>query len=610
MLVTKTKSFTTEAWQSFGVSIDTLKWIWSDLLPARARLHTKIAVGLMLIGMLFSMQVVNALNHTVTALSNNNQAGVLAGLTGIAAYWVIARVILGWQNVHREFGWNLGARYTPIRLSELQFRKTHSELRSAKDGVSAEQIEIVKDKSGNIMYAVQFDGSETLAILLSSMTFVMLYDWIAGVLMLVLLLINCVVFLLANHYFSGRIMQIDDDWRKAQAWTSERWNQFSLVKVTGMEEFVKATMHVMFGKALDPDFKVWGIDFQIIDLIRSLFNILFVWGVLCYGALYGNWEIGLFPAMYLWLNYIKDQLWRIGSLQRHLIENTERVRAIREPLIKDPLFNYDEGIEYVPTGNSMHYELRGVSHRFGNGTWALRNVNLVINTGDRVALIGESGAGKSTIKSLLQRDFDPTEGVVLLDGRDIRDYALNSIQRYQGSIEQDAMPMSGTVRDNLLFGLSSERRESIKDDELITIVRSISQRFWQRLKREQGLDSDVGKDGLELSGGERQRLSIARALLKQPLSIFIDEATSALDPKTETEVQAGIDRVLASGVTAVTIAHKFSTLQQGTKFVCLKPVSECGDTDTQVDAQADTFEDLYQQSPVFRSLYDEQRMAL
>jgi ABC-type multidrug transport system fused ATPase/permease subunit len=210
----------------------------------------------------------------------------------------------------------------------------------------------------------------------------------------------------------------------------------------------------------------------------------------------------------------------------------------------------------------------------------------------------------------LQRDFDPTEGVVLLDGRDIRDYALNSIQRYQGSIEQDALPMSGTVRDNLLFGLSSERRESVTDAELIDTVRSISQRFWQRLQQEQGLDSDVGKDGLELSGGERQRLSIARALLKQPLSIFIDEATSALDPKTETEVQAGIDRVLASGVTAVTIAHKFSTLQKGTKFVCLKPVSECGDTDTQVDAQVDTFEDLYQQSPVFRSLYDEQRMAL
>ena len=610
MLLTQTRSFTTQAWESFSVSVDTLKWIWGDLLPARARLHTKIAVGLMLIGMLLSMQVVNSLNHTVTALSNHDQAGVLAGLTGIAAYWVIARVILGWQNVHRELGWNLGARYTPIRLSELQFRKTHGELRSAKDGVSAEQIEIVKDKSGNIMYAVQFDGSETLAILLSSMTFVMFYDWIVGILMLVLLLINCVVFLLANHYFSGRIMQIDDDWRKAQAWTSERWNQFSLVKVTGMEEFVKATMHVMFGKALDPDFRVWGIDWQIVDLIRSLFNILFVWGVLCYGALYANWEIGLFPAMYLWLNYIKDQLWRIGSLQRHLIENTERVRAIKIPLIKEPNFKHNEGIEYKPTNGSMHYELRGVSHRFGDGAWAIRNINLIINAGDRVALIGESGAGKSTIKSLLQRDFDPTEGVVLLDGRDIRDYALNSIQRYQGSIEQDALPMSGTVRDNLLFGLSSERRESVTDAELIDTVRSISQRFWQRLQQEQGLDSDVGKDGLELSGGERQRLSIARALLKQPLSIFIDEATSALDPKTETEVQAGIDRVLASGVTAVTIAHKFSTLQKGTKFVCLKPVSECGDTDTQVDAQVDTFEDLYQQSPVFRSLYDEQRMAL
>ena len=609
MLVTKTRSFTTEAWQSFSVSVDTLKWIWSDLLPARARLHTKIAVGLMLIGMLLSMQLVNALNHTITALSNNDQAGVLAGLTGIAAYWVIARVILGWQNVHRELGWNLGARYTPIRLSELQFRKTHGELRSAKDGVSAEQIEIVKDKSGNIMYAVQFDGSETLAILLSSMTFVMFYDWIAGVLMLILMLINCVVFLLANHCFSGRIMQIDDDWRKAQAWTSERWNQFSLVKVTGMEEFVRATMHVMFGKALDPDFRVWGIDWQIVDLIRSLFNILFVWGVLCYGALYANWEIGLFPAMYLWLNYIKDQLWRVGSLQRHLIENTERVRAIKIPLIKEPNFKHNEGIEYKPTNGSMHYELRGVSHRFGDGAWALRDINLIINAGDRVALIGESGSGKSTIKSLLQRDFDPTEGMVLLDGRDIREYSPTSIKRYQGSIEQDSPTMTGTVRDNLLFGLATKRREQITDDELITILRSVSESFWQRLLREEGLDSDVGKDGLELSGGERQRLSIARALLKKPLSIFIDEATSALDPKTEAEVQKGINRATYDGVTSVTIAHNFSTLREATKFVCLKVVSDCAEDDSQIDATADTFEELYDRSPDFRSLYDEQRMA-
>jgi len=609
MSILRIRSFNTEAWQSFVVSIDTLKWIWSDLLPNRARFHTKIAMGLMLIGMLFTMQVVNALNQTVTALSENNQAGVLAGLTGIAAFWVISRVILGWQNVHRELGWNLGARYTPVRLSELQFSKTHGELRSAKDGVSAEQIEIVKDKSGNIMYAVQFDGSETFAILLSSMVFVTMYDLIAGLMMIMLMLINSIVFLFANHHFSGRLKQIDEDWRKAQSWTSERWNQFSLVKVTGTEEFVKATMNVMFGKALDPDFRVWGIDFQIVDLIRSLFNILFVWGVLCYGALYGNWDIGLFPAMYLWLNYIKDQLWRIGSLQRHLIENTERVRAIRVPLTKKSNFNHNEGIEYAPTDGSMHYELRGVSHRFGNGAWALRNVNLIINTGDRVALIGESGAGKSTIKSLLQRDFDPTQGVVLLDGRDIRDYSLSSIKRYQGSIEQDSPTMSGTVRDNLLFGLTAQQRAATTDDELINVLCSISEGFWERLQRESGLDSDVGKDGLELSGGERQRLSIARALLKQPLSIFIDEATSALDPKTETEVQTGIDRVLSSGVTAVTIAHKFSTLKQCTKFVCLKVVSECAKGESQIDAQADTFEDLYEQSPTFRGLYDEQRMA-
>jgi ABC-type multidrug transport system fused ATPase/permease subunit len=199
--------------------------------------------------------------------------------------------------------------------------------------------------------------------------------------------------------------------------------------------------------------------------------------------------------------------------------------------------------------------------------------------------------------------------MVLLDGRDIREYSPTSIKRYQGSIEQDSPTMTGTVRDNLLFGLATERREQITDDELITILRSVSESFWQRLLREEGLDSDVGKDGLELSGGERQRLSIARALLKKPFSIFIDEATSALDPKTEAEVQKGINRATYDGVTSVTIAHNFSTLREATKFVCLKVVSDCAEDDSQIDATADTFEELYDRSPDFRSLYDEQRMA-
>ncbi len=343
---TQTKHFIAEAWQSFAEAIDTFKWIWHELLPPEGRRHALYALALMLLGMLISMEVVNSLNQLITAIGQGGQSEAYNQIIQIGLFWIIARLVLAWQSAHREWAWNHNTLHIPVRLSELQFRKTHGELKSAETGVSPEQIEILKDKVANIQYAVLFEGSEAVAILLSSLVYITLNDWVVGLIVTGLIVINMVFFFLVNHYFSGRIKEIDERWRKAQAWTSERWVQFSQVKVTGTEQFVQRTIYEKLKAVLDPDFILWGRDFQIVDLFRSFANIGVMVAVLLYG-LSANWEAGLYAAMYLWLNFVKDQLWRIGSLQRHLIENTERASGIKAKLIIPSESHYAEGDDFI-----------------------------------------------------------------------------------------------------------------------------------------------------------------------------------------------------------------------------------------------------------------------
>ncbi len=248
----------------------------------------------------------------------------------------------------------------------------------------------------------------------------------------------------------------------------------------------------------------------------------------------------------------------------------------------------------------MQYELCNVTHRFGNCRAAVSGVDLLIKSNEVVALLGKSGAGKSTIVSMLCRDFDPDEGVILLNGHPLGDYNLNSIQQYQACISQDEPTPSGTVRDALRFGLPNHLREQITDADMVAMIKTVSPALLDRLT--DGLDEVVGDKGTKLSGGQRQRLSIVRALLMRPRTIFIDEATSALDSTTEKEVQAGLDCIFECGVTVVIIAHRLSTLRKCTKFVYL--------TDGKIATITNTLEELCAQNTEFAQMYRDQKLGL
>jgi subfamily B ATP-binding cassette protein MsbA len=197
-----------------------------------------------------------------------------------------------------------------------------------------------------------------------------------------------------------------------------------------------------------------------------------------------------------------------------------------------------------------------------NDNLVLDRVDLWIPKGKMTALVGASGAGKSTIADLLPRFYDPTEGRITFDGKDLRDYDLKTIRQAMGIVSQDTFLFNNSVRYNISYGQNSITEEEIVD----AAKRANAYEFIVRLPK--GFDTEIGDRGVLLSGGQRQRIAIARALLRDPDILILDEATSALDTESERLVQQAIDN-LSQERTTLVVAHRLSTIQKAYQIVAL-----------------------------------------
>ncbi|MBM7563452.1 ABC transporter ATP-binding protein [Paenibacillus sacheonensis] len=216
-------------------------------------------------------------------------------------------------------------------------------------------------------------------------------------------------------------------------------------------------------------------------------------------------------------------------------------------------------------------EFREVGFGYENEAKVLNNINLIIREGETVAFVGPSGAGKTTLCSLLPRFYDVSEGGISINGLDIRDMTLASLRRGIGIVQQDVFLFSGTLRENILYGkmdaTAEEMETAVKRAQLEAFVQSLPE----------GLDTIVGERGVKLSGGQKQRVAIARMFLKNPPYLILDEATSALDTETELAIQQSLAE-LSQGRTTLVIAHRLATIKNADRIIVVteQGVSEQG----------------------------------
>ncbi|MDX1471982.1 MAG: ATP-binding cassette domain-containing protein, partial [Flavobacteriaceae bacterium] len=203
-----------------------------------------------------------------------------------------------------------------------------------------------------------------------------------------------------------------------------------------------------------------------------------------------------------------------------------------------------------------------VSFKYDN-EYVLKNFSLSVHKGKSVALVGQSGSGKSTIANLVTRFYDVSEGEITIDGINIKDITQNSLRHLMGLVTQDSILFNDSIKNNLLLG-----NPDANDSEIIDALKVAN--AWEFVKElPDGINSNIGDSGNKLSGGQKQRLSIARAVLKNPPIMILDEATSALDTESERLVQNALENMMKNR-TSLVIAHRLSTIQNADLIVVMK----------------------------------------
>lgn len=271
-----------------------------------------------------------------------------------------------------------------------------------------------------------------------------------------------------------------------------------------------------------------------------------------------------------------------NALQRALA-GAERIFG----LLDDPRLTVEKGGNTELETPFQSLAFQNVSLTYADGTQALKNISFTVQAGERIAIVGPSGAGKTTCVNLIPRFYDPSEGAVLVNGLPVQEYTLTSLRHAVSLVSQDNFLFNLTVEENIAYGLANVSREAVIEAAKAAYAHD----FIEALP--QGYDTVIGERGVKLSGGQRQRLTIARALVKDAPLLILDEATSALDSESERTVQKALDNLMEER-TSIVIAHRLSTIINATRIM----VMEGGRV-----AAMGTHQELLTSSPLYAKLY-------
>jgi ATP-binding cassette, subfamily B, bacterial len=304
-----------------------------------------------------------------------------------------------------------------------------------------------------------------------------------------------------------------------------------------------------------------GLYFPFVDLLATISLAV----VLGYGGhLYfqGAVTIGTLFAFMLYVQNFFDPVQQLSQLYGTFLSATAALDKITDVLDEEPEIRDRPGAAELPPVHG-HVRFEAVRFAYGRGDEVLHGIDLDVAPGTTVALVGHTGAGKSTIAKLLARFYDPTQGRITIDGVDLRDVTQESLRRQLGVVPQEGFLFAGTVRENIAFG-----RPEATEEQIVAAAQAVGAHdFVVRL--ENGYETELGERGLRLSLGQRQLVAFARALLADPRILVLDEATSSVDIGTERRIERALRRLL-TGRTAFIIAHRLSTIRDADLIVVLE----------------------------------------
>jgi len=406
----------------------------------------------------------------------------------------------------------------------------------------------------------------TLFLLAGTLAVMFATDPLAGALVTGL----CLPIAVGNYFYLGFLTRYFVAARKVYATVSAFLAEYipaiPLVQVLGIEGPVRERLALANRRKLEAERKAFFLEHAVWGALDGA-QVAIVLALLVVGARAVSTGSLTLGTLVLFVEYVRRMFMPIIQLSEQLnqvqraLAAADRVFAILDEETLTP--DRDDGLERAPTGwRELRFERVSFAYEPG-GRRAVDGVDLTIRRGERVALVGASGGGKTTLVSLLLRFYDPTDGRITLDGLDIRDYRLAAWRRTLGLVLQEITLFPGTIAENLrIFS------EGVADAELTRALELVEARaIIDRLPR--GLATEVAEGGANLSLGERQLLSFARAVLRDPMILVLDEATSSVDPGTEHRIQRSLERLLA-GRTAIMIAHRLETARGADRIVVVE----------------------------------------
>lgn len=400
-------------------------------------------------------------------------------------------------------------------------------------------------------------------------------------------------YILTVYFFFGRLRKLtrvrSQALAEVQGFLHERVQGMSVIKSFAIEDNEAKNFDNHNKNFLQRAFQHtrWNAySFAAINTVTDLGPIIVI-GVGSYLAITGSITVGTLAAFVGYLEQLFGPLRRLVSSFTTLTQSFASMDRVFQLMDED--YDIKNGIGAQPIKISKgQIDLKHVSFKYNeNEKEVLHDINLTINKGETVAFVGMSGGGKSTLINLIPRFYDVTQGEILIDHHNVKDFLTGSLRNQIGLVQQDNILFSDTVKENILLG-----RPDATDDEVVEAAKMANAHdFISNLPN--GYETEVGERGVKLSGGQKQRLSIARIFLNNPPVLILDEATSALDLESEAIIQEALD-VLSKDRTTLIVAHRLSTITHADRIVVMENgrIVETG-THQQLINKRGAYEHLY-----------------